>query len=272
MPLSSSSWFGMSQCNDSANSDVDEFSTENQHESNLFSDQLSSEIVILIASYLDLRSLYCFARIDSFMIKLLFNMDRNRVMKLGYLKTVIKKQKKQVTQNELIQSDSLIEEYSKEEDCNFTMTQEQVWKNLVCYYFPQFKKDLTVKNWMHIMRRRVAHLKLYAPEHLPLGNSIPREVFSLDSKKTSRNFIEGCEFNYKCPLTIEMTDSTYDCTVCNKIVYYVDNEISFKTHASQGHCIYYKNIENNIEFMGDIYVPPVTGRTTGISNFFNFLN
>ncbi|KAG2386243.1 hypothetical protein C9374_002689 [Naegleria lovaniensis] len=50
------------------------------------------------------------------------------------------------------------------------MVQQLIWKFHVCRYFPRFEyANMKIHNWMHVLRRRIAHLNLYHPQLLPLS-------------------------------------------------------------------------------------------------------
>lgn len=156
---------------------------------------LPSEVVIKIVSFMDLKTLFSFAATDQFLLKFLFNQSPSRA------KEYIKLKSKRI--NSLSETDvpQLAKQYKKqEEEKEFEVVQREVWKPLVCYYFPQFEKSLNVKNWMHVLRRRVNHLKLYAPSVLPLSRNVTTDPFKFNvllNVDDSSFFIEGCEFNYK---------------------------------------------------------------------------
>ncbi|EFC48380.1 predicted protein [Naegleria gruberi] len=61
------------------------------------------------------------------------------------------------------------------------------------------------------------------------------------SDKYKREFVEGCEWEYECPLKI--TSMTYIseekvfCNVCKENIYKVHNQTDLKYHTEQGHCV-----------------------------------
>ncbi|KAF0981584.1 hypothetical protein FDP41_012241 [Naegleria fowleri] len=109
--------------------------------------ELSSEILMQIAPFL---SLFAFAKCHSSLLLLLFNQTKNM---------------------EKVPQDK--EEHA-EEGWEFMLVQlTSIWKPLMCYYFPKFEKSLNIKNWKHVLRRRIEHLMLYSPTKLPLTPKDP---------------------------------------------------------------------------------------------------
>ena len=154
-----------------------------------------------------------------------------------------------------------------EESPSFQRIQTIIWKPLVCYYFPRFQRSLNVKNWMHVLRRRIAHLKIHNPRKLPLTKNMSSDLF------TEKNdaMIEGCEWIYKCPLSFKNLKGTSDpnikfCNVCKKKVYNVKTKEELRTHANQGHCIAYNYRDPHLEpvRMGKCLLPP-SSTNTGVS-------
>ncbi|EFC40631.1 predicted protein [Naegleria gruberi] len=130
-----------------------------------------------------------------------------------------------------------IKDVYNENDETFQPTQTIIWKPLVLFYFSNYSKTLNVKNWMHILRRRIIHLQIHSPNSLPLSKS--KTLYSpIDYK---REFIENCEWEYECPLKIDsMSDSLNGyryCNVCKENVYEVHEEYQLKKHVEMGHCV-----------------------------------
>ncbi|EFC42698.1 predicted protein [Naegleria gruberi] len=130
-----------------------------------------------------------------------------------------------------------IEKPVNDESVDFHYVQTHIWKPLVCFYFPRFEKALNIKNWMHVLRRRKAHIKIH-------GNDfrIPSETWNDEDKSLSNiSFIENCEYIYKCPLQFSMLEDTWSnesfCKECKKTVYNVQDVETFKDYSSKGYCV-----------------------------------
>ncbi|KAG2389091.1 hypothetical protein C9374_014491 [Naegleria lovaniensis] len=226
---------------------------------------LPSEVVINIVTFMDLKTLFYFAVTDRFMLKFLFHQSPSQVQEYIKLKQHVSSE--EIHSSSEKQFPKVINAYKKqEEQVDFELVQRLIWKALVCYYFPQFEKTLNIKNWMQVLRRRVNHLKLYAPLALPLHQNMEKDPFKLSNAlqlplDDTSFFIEGCEFNYKCPLKYDQlqysTNNTRYCTKCNKTVYGTNDVSEFKTHASLGHCVAFslKRESFEIDFMGDVCFP-----------------
>ncbi|KAG2387750.1 hypothetical protein C9374_001344 [Naegleria lovaniensis] len=181
--------------------------------------EIPSEILLHIAEFMELKSLFAFAKCHSSLLMLLFNQEKHK--KIG---------------NKDPQSD---------EDIGFVLVQFTIWKPLVCYYFPKFEKSLNVKNWMHVLRRRIEHLKLHSPNMLPLQpNNASSSAFQIKETPVmnyEENFIENCEWIYKCPLSFdELGSSSFEshfCATCEKTVYLVRTVSEFQSRVSNGDCI-----------------------------------
>ncbi|KAF0982998.1 hypothetical protein FDP41_010976 [Naegleria fowleri] len=133
---------------------------------NIFSDTFPKEVLINIVSFMELGTIYSFSRTDRYLLKLLFDQTPERIDKLNKLRKSHKK-----SQLDFLTTKNAVEEYEKEEHSQqqFELIQKLIWKPLVCYYFPKFEKTLNVKNWLHILRRRVSHIQIHARELLPLS-------------------------------------------------------------------------------------------------------
>ena len=201
---------------------------------------LPNVLVIKIASFLSIRDLSNLARSDRFLLMLLLRQNPLDVMERARLK-----KRKQKEKDEL-KRDDIIESYkSKEELAEFEMVQNMIWKPLLCYHFPQFAlSNNNIKNWLHVLRRRVTHLSLYAPHMLPLEAKMSPEPFKISAKPS---FIENCEFNYKCPLRYESLIITGEkqryCGVCDRTVYQVDSAEEFNFHVNKEHCVSFVCLE-----------------------------
>ncbi|KAG2388311.1 hypothetical protein C9374_000475 [Naegleria lovaniensis] len=196
------------------------------------------EIVLTISQFLLLPDLFHFGMTCSFTLKLLFNQTPQIVIQR--LKEKEKKQKKQ-NLSLVLKENSIIELYKKQdEECktkskvndeNFEFVQNMIWKNLVKHYFIRFSSS-GVKNWMHVLRRRIIYLMDHDRPKLPLVTSIHRQeeellISRLDDFKqltpcsSDLDFIEKCDHLYNCPLhlssieTRTYVDSVY-CHECDR--------------------------------------------------------
>ncbi|KAG2372738.1 hypothetical protein C9374_013190 [Naegleria lovaniensis] len=242
---------------------------------------IPSELWLHMAQFIgSLKDLLSFASCHSILLQLLFN--QNIKLKRSPHNVV------QVSPQtlEMHFGDSTNHEHKSQllndENDLFQATQQQVWKSLVCYYFPNFEKSLNVKNWMHVLKRRIQHLKLYTPQMLPLKPQTSSAPFELISRHTSTPkgddlFIENCEWIYKCPLKYEelnegssqnLPDVQF-CSVCSKNVYLVRNQFELKDHVMKGNCVAFTSEEPSLlpQVMGSmVYIPPISP-----SAFFNVL-
>ena len=121
---------------------------------------IPDELLIKIAGFLLLCDLSHFALSYPHLTDLLFNQQPSKFKQLS------------IGKEEAIEEKDLPENFKSEEGPEFERVQQLIWKSLVCYYFPNFVKTLNIKNWMHVLRRRVAHLKLYYP-HCPSLRILP---------------------------------------------------------------------------------------------------
>ena len=173
------------------------------------------EITIHIAQYLPLRDLNEFSQVDSHSLKLLFNLEKN------------------FGGNSLEENGTGQMDYDKDEVMEFERVQQLIWAPMVQYCFPKFGKNLNVKNWMHVLRRRMKHIKLH-------GKNFIIDTPEFAKTVEQQVYIENCEFIYKCPLQFNQLPSISNvrfCNVCNKNVYMVHDMESFEMHMIQGDCI-----------------------------------
>ncbi|EFC43236.1 ribosomal large P0-like protein [Naegleria gruberi] len=195
--------------------------------------ELPSEILILIASFLNLSELNRFAMGNQSLLSLFFN---RRIISQSHS-----------IEKSLKNSIAMINEESE----LFTRVQLEIWKPLVCFYFPNFRKNnLNIKNWLHVLRRRIDHIKL----HMPSVNLASARNESFAIKSYEWNLINQCEWIYKCPLKYDSlplhTSSSRMCNVCNKIVYQVGSEEQAKHHIIKGNCIAF--VEGGDEYDDDL--------------------
>ncbi|KAF0980802.1 hypothetical protein FDP41_013285 [Naegleria fowleri] len=224
---------------------------------------LPDEILCVIASFLNAKSLLCFASCNSTLLALLFNQTPvkvNVLLSLPKIESIL-------GTTRLMANSKLIKAYLEDESVPFSLAQRLVWRSLVLYYFPIFKQEAygskNIKNWMHLLRRRIEHLKLYNPSELPLTKDV--ENVNDWRKELSKSFIvddiEGCEWIYKCPLNyshLEMVSRNDDerfCSVCSRNVKRVKNDEEFKEMAMQGHCVAYSPVSEWPVLMGFAYIP-----------------
>ena len=185
------------------------------------------ELFLRIAKFLPLADLLHLALVNSRFTLLLFNQDRS-----------VKKKKQPLMHTKPLVSDNLPPMYKAEEGISFEHVQQVLWKPLVCYFFPNFNQTLNIRNWMHVLRRRVAHLKLYSPTSIPLRKNIPNEVF----EEKGNELLEGCEWIYKCPLSFNQLQVTVSsdvrfCNVCKKNVYNVKSRTELLYRIEQEDCV-----------------------------------
>ncbi|EFC47886.1 predicted protein [Naegleria gruberi] len=137
--------------------------------------EIPNDLLIHIGTFLVAKDISFFALSSKYYLKLFFNMTCDVPIKSENLS------------NEM--NDLAIEQEKQE----FTPVQVSIWKPLVLMYFPKFYADLNVKNWLHILKRRIRHIVQKSPQMLPLGRTVR---FPL----TDTPFVELCEFIYKCPM------------------------------------------------------------------------
>ena len=213
---------------------------------------LPEELTIHIATFLPLNDLSRFSRSDSHLLLLLFN-QTPQSERTALIPTKIP-------------DPSNDPKLSSEESDKFTTVQNAIWKRLVCYYFPTFQETLNIKNWMHVLRRRIAHLKIHHPLQLPLTKNMSSDLF----KEKHDPMIEGCEWIYKCPLSFNKLKGTSPdikfCDVCQKNVYNVKTKEELIEHANQGHCIAYNyvspKLKQPVRRMGSCLPPQARNNTT----------
>lgn len=104
------------------------------------------EVWLKIATYMDLQTLNCLSQCHSHLSN--FIMCRN----LRNEKTILFSLRSIFMNKEKIQ-----------EDDAFRSVQLHVWKPLLMYYFPLFNKDLNVKNFMLVLKRRVKYIIMKKP-------------------------------------------------------------------------------------------------------------
>ncbi|KAG2374218.1 hypothetical protein C9374_011055 [Naegleria lovaniensis] len=199
--------------------------------------ELPHDLWIVILKELSLTEIFHLSMTNKFFLKLCFNQTLTKDFKpKNYSKPLL-------SMNEFT--------YKKDEkDHLFDVTQREVYKPLVCQFFPKFKKTLNVNNWLHVLRRRILHLKIYEPKKLPLQRDTTSSSFSLEMPEFAtshydQKFIEGCEYIYKCPLkfeelAIKVSASQVKmafCKECSHNVYLVNDMEEFKERLSKGDCV-----------------------------------
>ena len=218
---------------------------------------LPLDTVIYVCQFMLLDDLFNFARCNVFLFKTFFNQTPNRTKQLVELKTptwIMKMTNQKIPE---IVDEKLIAEYGKDElECKgneFMPIQMTVWKPLVCFYFPKFQQAVEVRNWMHVLRRRILHLQVHSPHLLPLGkhfcNTKEDTTFKINPsfkvEQYEEDVIENCDWIYKCPLKYDELDdsslitdenSKY-CQACQRQVYHVRSMKEMQEHASKGHCV-----------------------------------
>ncbi|EFC37335.1 hypothetical protein NAEGRDRAFT_53783 [Naegleria gruberi] len=239
------------------------------------------ELLISIATHLNGKDIYSLSKVNSVFLKLLFNQTSSRIAKV-LLPYKIEGRNQKLNSFSILRQRSTAFEYRKDEldQQLFNMVQERIWKPLVCYYFPRFNIGLDVKNWMHLLRRRIAHLQVNSPHYLPLTKHEPikrplkegetkppvkfnpyMDPFEWATKMEERNpyeidGIENCEWVYKCPMDydsmIEDDPEKRFCTNCGKHVYKVYSQDDVESHSKLGHCIVMMKLEMPP-------IPPVLG-------------
>ncbi|KAG2386054.1 hypothetical protein C9374_003203 [Naegleria lovaniensis] len=221
----------------------------------LFLQLLPSEIQVHIATYLSVKDIFHLALTHRKLVKLFFNQTPKRVQFLSLFREIKVDQDfmwngntELRSLNQMITTKEMASEYHKDElDDTFRMVQQLIWKFHVCRYFPRFEYSaVNIQNWMHVLRRRVAHLKLHSPHLLPLfeheekirktqqfrkqllknelssfnsNHDIPppplvsynpfyNEVQEFDGVNPFEiDSVENCEWIYKCPLDFFQLDT-----------------------------------------------------------------
>ncbi|EFC45570.1 predicted protein [Naegleria gruberi] len=196
-------------------------------------DDFTKELLITVGTFLPLSDLNNFARCDTKLLDLFFNLTTEKV-------NAIAKRKKELSKKNIeSRIVALKGEYSKSEDSNI---QKLIWKPLVLFYFPNYSTSVNVKNWMHVMRRRIIHLDNKFPNELPLLKERTTIAgFNLFRVDKDRQFIENCEWEYECPLKSNafkvVSPNVKYCKVCKENVYEVFTMEEFKSHVEQDHCV-----------------------------------
>ncbi|EFC37668.1 predicted protein [Naegleria gruberi] len=196
---------------------------------------LNKDMLIAVGAFLPLGDLNNFARCDKNMLEVFFNLTVEKV-------EAIAKRKKDLSKKNIdAQLIAIKDNYKKDESCN--VVQQVIWKPIVLHYFPNYSQTLNIKNWMHVMRRRVTHLQNKFPNELPLLkerviNTSIDKVFRIDKDS---QFIENCEWEYECPLKSNafkvVSPNVKYCKVCKENVYEVFSMNELKTHVEQNHCV-----------------------------------
>ncbi|EFC42305.1 predicted protein [Naegleria gruberi] len=203
-----------------------------QTKSHAFRDILPREIVFHIATFLTVPPLNRLARCDRYLLDLFFNLTVPKV----YL---IQKRKQEFKQQGIETAIVSMKDIFKEDEDS--LVQKLVWKPMVLFYFPSYQESLNIKNWMHVLRRRVTHLMKKCPTALPLTKQMSTDAFKVDMPTKDRRFIENCEWEYECPLkTTDLKEASTGvryCHVCKEKVYEVFTKEDFKSHISQDHCV-----------------------------------
>ncbi|EFC49728.1 predicted protein [Naegleria gruberi] len=127
---------------------------------------LPSELIVHIGQFMDVRLLNSLALCNSRMLLLFFNVEKN-----------------------------VIEKDYETVDESFERVQQLIWKPLVFSYYPRFEKSLNVKNWQHLLRRRMQHVKLH-------GSQFKLDIPTFVQSKHDE-MIENCEWIFKCPLKFD---------------------------------------------------------------------
>ncbi|EFC48555.1 predicted protein [Naegleria gruberi] len=140
---------------------------------------------------------------------------------------------------------------------DFERIQTLIWKPLVFHYFPKFGEKLNVKNYLHVLRRRIQYINLGKPQHIKI------ETPQFTKTVEDQQYIENCEWIYKCPLEYDTLNTMFShndrkfCEVCQKDVYLVDDMSNFKTQITQGNCVAYSpNPIKNIPRLVGSMAPP----------------
>ncbi|KAF0976919.1 hypothetical protein FDP41_004214 [Naegleria fowleri] len=211
------------------------------------------EIILKISQFLFLPDLFHFGMSCPFTLKILFNQTPQLVM--HRLKEKEQRKSKKSNMSLVLQQDAIIEIYKKQEEeqlqpqnddtfMNFEIVQNMIWKNLVNYYFIRFCAS-GVKNWMHVLRRRITYLMVHDPKKLPLVTSFHRSEFEamindpyqfklLSPCSSDLEFIEKCDNLYKCPMHLSSIEtksyhSSKYCQECNHTITLTNTYDNFLT-------------------------------------------
>ena len=174
--------------------------------------KIPAEIWLQIAQYLRVQELNELARSDSAMFDFIFcrNLKNENGLVQG-LKNWFNL--------------GLTTEKAQELD-DYTLIQRFIWKRLLIHYFPRFNPEINVKNYLAVLQRRIKHLRKF-----PKNNFL----------HVDDDFIENCEWVYKCPINFTLIGENYQetalCKVCNETVFRVRHLESFKYHSDAGHCV-----------------------------------
>ncbi|KAL9657277.1 hypothetical protein ABK040_011497 [Willaertia magna] len=126
--------------------------------------------------------------------------------------------------------------------------QDNLWKPFVLRFFENVDPDINVKNWLHMLRRRLKYIKRETYESELRNKRYFRNQSSIQRDKnkmkpiTEKWFIENCTTVYECPLQYDnleyrgMRYSRY-CTVCEREVFSVRNREEFAEHVKAGDCV-----------------------------------
>jgi len=105
-------------------------------------EQLPQDIFIVIMKEFDLQDIYHLSLCSQFFLKLCFNQTTRDFTKFSSKRSIEKP----------ILSRSEFKYKRDENDSDFEKTQEQIWKPMLCWYFPLFETTLNIKNWLHVLR------------------------------------------------------------------------------------------------------------------------
>ena len=163
--------------------------------------ELPYDILIHIGTFLFAKDLLNIGQCNAKLLKLFLNQTSYKSGSLLMLKYSFHfDYTKKDLANKLLLEEQ-IQEYQKDENESFSQVQEFIWKPLVCFFFPRFNKALNISNWMHTLRRRIAHIRLYEPHKLPLflnQNSDNQDtLYTVSHNTVTVPFIENCEWIYK---------------------------------------------------------------------------
>jgi hypothetical protein len=104
--------------------------------------------------------------------------------------------------------------------------ENDIWKDLYLLDFQNQNRNLKVKSWYTMYKRRLTAL------HGEKGKWVAR-----------KHGIENCAMEFECPLMWENLTTTGDnnrtraCDKCHKTVYKVDNLKSLEEHIQMGRCV-----------------------------------
>jgi len=140
-------------------------------------------------------------------------------------------------------------ETDQEQD-QYKGVQTVLWKQRLLYYFPMFNENLNVKNWLVVLKRRLTFVinnpnqkkglrkKRVDFDHFKETGEISFiEIYQL-GEELGDNFIDNCEWIYKCPVYFdELKREDGYCSVCKERVYQVRSISNFKYHTDAGHCV-----------------------------------